>query len=205
MLLRSALVLGALVALTLPAPLPAQSAERNASLNPGDAVHIQVWRQPELSGEFEITGAGTVAHPLYREVVVTGRSISEMEAELGRFLTRYESSPQFVVEALFRIPVAGEVRQPDVYSLRPETTVSQAIALAGGPTQRGRLDRVVLHRGGEETRIDLTDPRNELREMTVRSGDQIAVERRTDVFREYIAPSASIIAAAATVLRLFLD
>jgi polysaccharide biosynthesis/export protein VpsN len=203
--LRLGMATAAILILPLLAPVTGSAqSDGTVALSPGDAVQIQVWRQPDLSGEFEITGAGTIGHPLYRELTVAGRPFAEMESELRAFLARFDANPQFVVEPLFRIPVAGEVRVPDVYSLRPETTISQAIALARGPTERGRLDRVVLHRDGEEIRIDLTDPRNALREMTVRSGDQIVVERRVDVFREYIAPSASIIAAIATVARLFI-
>lgn len=201
--MKHGLWLAVAVCLLLPMPLIAQAANDAATLNAGDAVRIEVWRQPELSGEFEVTGSGVVGHPLYRQISVTGLPIDEVESAIEGFLVGFEASPQFVVEALFRIAVGGEVRQPDVYSLRPETTVSQAIALAGGPTERGRLERVVVRRDGRERSIDLTDPANELREMQVRSGDQIVVQRRTDIFREYIAPTASIVAAVATVLRLF--
>ncbi len=173
-------------------------------LGAGDLIHIQVWRQPEFSGEFEVSGDGTIAHPLYRQIRAAGRLVHEVEADVRAFLTQYLEAPNFVVEGFFRIGVAGEVRQADVYPLRPETTITRALAVAGGPTERANLRRVAVRRNGELHHLDLTSPDHSLRELQVRSGDEIVVERRRDIFREYVAPSASVIAAAATLISLLL-
>lgn len=177
------------------------SQEGTAELRPGDAVRIAVWRMPELSGEFEIAGDGTIAHPLYRTVRVTGAGQAELERRVRERLLQFETNPQFVVEPLLRVSVGGEVRQPNLYSLRPEVTVAQAVARAGGLSERGRLDRVHLVRDGVRSTLDLVDPASGGGQLTVRSGDQIYVERRRDVFRELVAPVASVIAAVASVYR----
>lgn len=174
-------------------------------LRPGDVIRIDVWRQPELSGEFEVSGAGSVVHPLYRSVTVAGRPMPEVESTLRTFLQTYESNPNFVAEGLFRVAVGGEVRQPDVHLLRPGTTVAEAVAMTGGISDQGRLDRVILRRGDQEFRLDLTDPATRIRQTTVRSGDEIVVERKSHVFREVIGPSASVVAAVAALARLFVD
>jgi polysaccharide biosynthesis/export protein VpsN len=175
-----------------------------AVLGSGDVLRVEVWRQPEFSGEFEVTMGGSIAHPLYRGIGVAGRDLDAVEEDIRAFLQEFVGEPNLVVEGFVRISVGGEVRQPDVYPLRLDTSVARAVALAGGPTDRGAWDRVVVRRGGEELRLDLTDPATHLRELEVRSGDEIVVERRRDIFREFVAPSASVVAAIATVLRLIL-
>ncbi|HLE56049.1 MAG TPA: polysaccharide biosynthesis/export family protein, partial [Rhodothermia bacterium] len=74
----------------------AQSAGGPQALNPGDQIRIMVWRNPELSGDFTVAANGTVNHPLYREVQVTGISMSAVEDRLRTFLARYTTNPQFV-------------------------------------------------------------------------------------------------------------
>lgn len=174
------------------------------TLNPGDMVRITVFRKPELSGEFEIAADGTIRHPLYREVQVTGIPVVEAEGRLREFLRRYETSPQFVVEPRLRVGVGGEVRQPGLLTLAPEVTLAQAVALAGGPTERGYLEQVRVFRGGQELSLDLTRPNEGLASTPVRSGDQLVVQRRRSVFRDVVAPAASITAALGTILNIIL-
>lgn len=202
-----AALLRGVFALALLAPAPALSAQPAADppvLSPGDQVRIVVWENAGMSGEFEVAADGTIAHPLYREVRVAGLPLPQVEAGVRRVVQTFEESPQLLVEPLFRVSVTGEVRQPNVWVLRPEATLLQAIARSGGPTERGRLDRVRLVRGGREQVLDLSRPELGHGQMPVRSGDQLRVERRSDVFRETLAPVASLVAAAAAVARLFI-
>ena len=181
------------------APLPAPA----PTLAPGDAVRITVWRKEELSGEVEVSADSTLAHPLYRGIRAVGIPFPELEARIRARLLDFETNPQFVVQPLLRVAVGGEVRQPNLYAVGPEVTVLQALALAGGLSDRGRIDRVQLVRGGVSQVLDLTRPETGSTLVTVRSGDQIFVQRRRDVFREYVAPVASIVAAVAALARAF--
>lgn len=176
------------------------------TLSPGDVVRITVWRKPELSGEFAIASDGSILHPLYRDLRVTGTPLAAVESQLRDFIARLETNPQFVIEALFRVSVEGEVRQPNVYNLRPETTIAQAIALAGGPTERGRRDRIRLVRGdGQVTRVDLRGTAaGQNGRLSVRSGDRIVVERAPDVFREVVTPTLSILGSIAAIVSVVL-
>jgi polysaccharide biosynthesis/export protein len=126
-----------LSAIVIAAPAHAQSAEV-VGFSPGDVVRISVWRQPELSGEFYIMSDGTIVHPLYRGVKVTGIPFTDVEARIRAILAEYEATPQFVIEPLLRIAVGGEVGTPNLYTVPPETTIAQAVALAGGPTREAR-------------------------------------------------------------------
>jgi polysaccharide export outer membrane protein len=200
------LVLAA-AALLLAAPaaraqLPGSAAADSITLRPGDAVRVMVWRQPELSGEFTIGPDGSVMHPLYRELRVTGATLPVLDQRMRAILSRYGNSPEFVIQPLFRVAVGGNVRLPNLYTFPPGTTVAQAIATAGGPSERGRLRKVKLVRDGRERMLDLTQPTVEMAEMPVRSGDQILVGRYTDILREYIGPISSLVAAAAMLVQV---
>jgi len=167
-------------------------------------VRITVWRQPELSGEFEIAADGTVTHPLYREVEVAGVPVATAEARLREFLQRFEANPEFVVQPLFRVAVGGEVRQPSLYAFPPAVTLARAVALAGGPSERGRLDEVLLVRDGRTVEVDLTRAEGGLAHTGIRSGDQIMVSRRSAFFRDYMLPAVSLVSLALNITTLIL-
>lgn len=197
--LRSVLAFCALIAspCSLSGQLPPPS---KAYLRAGDALEITVWRRPELSGTFRILSDGSLEHPLYANVSVANRTIEEARQEIATLLLDYESEPRFVIAPKLRVAVGGEVRQPNLYSLAPEMTVAQAVAAAGGVMPNARLDRVRLLRDGVEYRIDLTRGDDALATMQIRSGDRIFVDRKVSVWREYIAPAGSILAAVVSLL-----
>ena len=195
--------------LTLPAQVgepvtagPAATSE--PVLQPGDLVRIAVWQQPAWSGDFEVAADGTIRHPLYRGVKVTGVPFSVAEDRMRTFLRRYEETPTFSMYPLFPVIVSGDVRDPKLYTLPPEATVAQAIALAGGSTERGQLDRVRLVRGGQEVALDLTRPETGAAATPVRSGDQIIVPRKRNLFQEYVVPASSMIGGLVGLVNLLL-
>jgi protein involved in polysaccharide export with SLBB domain len=173
-------------------------------LRPGDAVRITVWRKPEMSGEFAVAGDGSITHPLYRSLRVTGMPLATAEGRLRMFLQQFETNPEFVMEPLLHVAIGGEVVRPNLYTLRPETSVSDAVALAGGPTDRGRRDRVRLLRDGREIPLDLTRPQAGVAATPIRSGDQILVDRKHAVFRETIGPIITVAGATAAILNVIL-
>lgn len=183
---------------------PGASPRDSLVLRPGDAVRITVWRKPELSGEFAVAGDGSITHPLYRALRVTGMPLGTAEGRLRTFLQQYETNPEFVMEPLLHVAIGGEVVRPNLYTLRPETSVSNAVALAGGPTERGRRDRVRLLRDGGEVVLDLTRPQAGIAATSIRSGDQILVDRKRAVFRETIGPIITVVGATAAILNVIL-
>ena len=174
------------------------------ALGIGDVVRITVWRKPELSGEFVVLADGSLAHPLYRGLRLGGLSIAMAEEQMRGFLSQLEKNPAFVLEPLARVTVSGEVARSNVYSLRPETSVAMAVALAGGPTDRGRRDRVRLLRDNRTLLLDLTASDRGAARTTVRSGDEIIIERRRALFREYVAPVITVAGATAAIINVVL-
>lgn len=175
-----------------------------AVLQPGDALRITVWRQAELSGEFPIAEDGTITHPLLREVKVAGLPVANAESRVREYLERLETTPQFVVEPLLRVVVGGEVRNPSLYRLPPATSIAEAVALAGGVTDRARLERVRVFRDGREFLVDLTRPEAGAAQSPIRTGDQIYVEPKHSWLRDYVGPAASIGGLVLTVVNIMI-
>src|SRR5512141_1086928 len=180
------------------------TADPNQGLAPGDQLRIVVYRNAEMSCDCTIAGNGTIIHPLYREIQVIGVPLTTVEDRIRTFLTRYVQNPQFVIQPLVKIVVGGEVRTPNIYSVPPETTIAQAIAIAGGPTDRGLLNEVKVIRDRQEIKMDVSRPDSDAGVLQIRSGDQILIGRRGRSALEFIAPVTSTIAATAAILSLVL-
>ena len=105
-------------------------------LKPGDVLRVTVWRRPEFTGEFLVGPNGVLEHPLYQNVPVSNLPPDSVRANVQAFLSRYETTPQFYVEPLFRILVGGQVHAPGLINVPQSTTIPQAVALAGGPASR---------------------------------------------------------------------
>lgn len=195
----------ALVFLLLADSVAAQAgagAAANSVLGPGDLVRITVFRKPELSGEVEIAENGTLLHPLYRDLRAGGLTVQQLEPQLAAYLARFEAEPAFVVEPLVRVTITGEVRQPQIYTLRPSTTVFRAVTAAGGITAMGRPSRVLLIRGGVTQVVNVATPGSPGASEVTRSGDMIVVERRSNFVREVLAPAASLTSVLLGVINL---
>lgn len=169
-------------------------------LQPGDAVHIVVWDRPDWSGEFEVKGDGTLRHPQYNQLKVTGIPVTEIPALVQSFVAQFQRSP-VDVEPLLKVTVDGAVRTPNAYTLPPEATLIDALAKAGGATDAGRLDQVVLIRDGQDRKVDLTlQGRSTTPPIVIHSGDRIVVERRSTTLRDIATPIASLAAVVLSVI-----
>ena len=211
------LCIAAIGLITLSSSSPAQAgpapplllnypSDSSVVLAPGDIVRITVWRNTELSGEFTVAPDGSITHPLYREVKVAGVPLTEVERRIGAFLSRYgEANAAFAVTTLIRVFVGGEVRTPNVYAVPPGSTVSQALAAAGGPNERARLNEVQILRNTHRFALDLTSTDPRVMQAQVRSGDQIFVPRTHNVFTEYVVPASSLLAAAAAIASIIVQ
>ena len=203
LLKRLSFAFAALIAASsLGAQTPADASSQG--LAPGDQLRITVYRNVEMSCDCTIAGNGTIIHPLYREVQVIGVPLSTVEDRIRTFLSRYVQTPQFVIQPLMKIVMGGEVRTPNIYSVPPETTIAQAIAIAGGPTERGQLNQVKVIRDRQEIRMDISRPDSDAGVLQIRSGDQILIGRRGRSALEYISPITSSIAAAAAIASILI-
>jgi polysaccharide export outer membrane protein len=161
-----------------------------------------------MSGDFIVGPDGTITHPLYQAVRVGGIPFTTAQANLRNFLARFEQDPQFVAEPLVRVAVSGEVGRPQVYALRPETSIAEAVAQAGGPRETGNREKVRVLRKEPNGRqrefmVSLLDPEGaSSASLRVHSGDQIVIDRRHSFFRDIFLPGLSVLGSAASIYLL---
>lgn len=171
-----------------------------ATLHPGDSLRVAVWRNPEMSGAFLVANDGTLQHPLYQAIHVAQLPLDTVSARIGSFLTQFATTPQFVVQPAFHIVVRGEVRNPAVYSVPLEATLGSAIAAAGGPTGDASLRQVLLVRDQHTYHLDLSDPAVAWTATPIRSGDQIIIGRKSNLFFGTVLPLITASAAIASLI-----
>ncbi|MGC9953112.1 MAG: polysaccharide biosynthesis/export family protein [Rhizomicrobium sp.] len=150
------LVLAALAIGAAATPVRAQttaSIEQTYRLGAGDKVQVNVFGQPDLSGDFVVDGTGFVQLPLIGQVKASGLSIREFETEVANALRngQYLKDPRVSVEVVNYRPfyIIGEVNKPGEYPYVNDMSVLNAIALAGGYTFRADDSVVYIRRNGE--------------------------------------------------------
>jgi len=168
---------------TIPAQAPGVDTTTSPlAIRPGDVVKIQVWGHDELSGEFPVDENYNLLFPLVGSINVRDVTVSQLRERLNTELSQLFQRPFFTLTPLFRVAVLGEVYKPGLYSVDPTLTVFDLLALAGGPTRQANQRKLQLIRGGEAVRVSLEPAaiaRSTLRELGVRSGDQLVMGRAT--------------------------
>lgn len=161
-------------------PPPTPLVGSTQTLRPGDVLKIVVWGQIEYSGDYQIDERGVLEYPVIGELDVRELTVSQLRDRIRQGLETIFNSPFVTVRPQFRMAVLGKVERPGLYIVDPTLSVLDVVALAGGPSASGNLNRVKLLRGGEELRLGVEGGvrGRTLQEIGVRSGDQIIVPRR---------------------------
>ena len=130
-------------------PLP-PDANIDYRLGSGDKLRVIVFGEPDLSGEFDVSGSGKVALPLIGQVDAAGRTLSEFEAAvIAKLMEGYLNNPRVSVEVMNYRPfyIYGEVSNPGQYPYTNGMTALNAIAVAGGYTYRANTNQIYITRG----------------------------------------------------------
>lgn len=166
-----------------PEPSPALHEKHSEQfLQPGDVVRLRIWREPDLSGDFQIGTDGVVVFPLIGPRQVTNLTPDVLKAELIDAYSTFLRNPSIEVQPLRRINIYGAVRQAGLYPVDPTMTLADALALAGGATTNGDLDAVELIRNGERISGQLRQD-SRIAELAIRSGDKLYVPERSWISR----------------------
>ena len=162
---------------TMPAPVSAGAAA-TFSLQPGDVLSIEVWREPDLTGQFRVDEDGYVVVPLLGRMRAADVPIDELRESLHAAYAADLRNPSIVITPLRRVYVLGEVSAPGLYTVDPTISIAGAVAMAGGANSQGSLQniRVVSAEGVEQEGLRVDSP---LAQSGITSGDQIFVGRRS--------------------------
>lgn len=158
-------------------------AEENVyRLGAGDLVSISVYDEPDLSLELRIGLSGNISYPLLGDVKVAGLSPKELEVKLVEKLKGpYLIDPSVNVTIMEYRPfyVTGEVEKPGSYAFHPGLTVSRAISISGGFTERASKGKIyVVHDSSFQSDSDVSIEKRRINIAdVVRPGDVITVEQ----------------------------
>jgi polysaccharide export outer membrane protein len=159
---------------------PAQESAVQPSyrLGAGDKLRITVFGQKDLTGTYQVDGAGLLSFPLVGQIPAGGLTADQLGQSLvSRLKPDYLKDPSVSVEVLTYRPfyVVGEVKTPGGYPYVANMTVLNAVALAGGFTYRARENSFYVTRSdkdGGKVKLDATP------DTPVEPGDVITVRER---------------------------
>ena len=119
-------------------------------IGPEDVIQISVWKNDTLSRTVPVRPDGKISLPLLNDVQAAGLTAMQLRDTLARELAQYLTNPEVSVIVSdvqsFRVSVLGEVQKPGVLRLGSTTTILEAIAMAGGLTERASPHRIVVVR-----------------------------------------------------------
>ncbi|TWT21075.1 polysaccharide export protein [Luteimonas marina] len=163
-----------------------------------DLLEIAVFGVSELTHQARVNSNGMINVPLIGGVMAGGKTVPELEKELGaRYADGYLQNPQvtvFVKEYTSqRVTLEGALKKPGIYPLTGKTSLLQAVAMAGGTDEFADLEGVVLFRHIEGKRMAAAYDlrlvrRGELEDPQVYGDDVIVIERSgsKSAFREFL-------------------
>jgi len=127
-----------------------------------DVVRISVWKDPSLSTDAIVRPDGTITMPLVGELRAAGRTTAELQQEATPRLAAFVKDAVLTVSIVevnsYQFTVAGAVEHPGLFNSRSYLTVSEALALAGGPTRYASTGDIVIVRtlrNGAKQRIPI--------------------------------------------------
>jgi len=200
---RPLLVAGALVFPLTPRTIAAQTAAAppamgvNQVLRPGDMVRLRIWREPDLSGDFNVDEQGVAVFPKIGPVRVGALATDSVRSLLVGSYTQFLQNPSVEVTFLRRVNVLGWVKSPGLYHVDATMTLADVLAMAGGVESDGNQKKIELYREGQLVSSALS-PQSLLSDLSVRSGDQLRVPQRNWFSRN----SATVIGASLTAVAL---
>ncbi len=131
-----------------------------------DVLRITVFGRPDsssgssdISRDTEIRNDGMISYPLIGDIMAAGLTIPQLQREIVTKLKEYIVDPkvdiQIVKYASRDVSILGEVENPHVIYLKGRTTLLEAIARAGGLTEKANLKGAYIIRKGKIIPIDL--------------------------------------------------
>jgi protein involved in polysaccharide export with SLBB domain len=170
-------------------PVSADSEPVSRTLRPGDIVKVQVFGHDELSGEFPIDENDSLLLPIVGGFSIKDMTVADLRGRIRREYGQLYTQSFVSVTPLFRVAVLGEVVRPGLYSVDPTMTIYQVLAQAGGALRTGKENGMRLIRGGQQFSVPVNAAAlasATLRELGVRSGDQIVVPRRAIPYETWL-------------------
>ena len=137
-------------------------AQNRYLMGPGDEIRLTVYNQPDLTTEGQISGDGTMEIPLLGSVQLAGRSSADaarmiadhyvrgdflQDAHVNILITKYRSQS---------VAILGKVNNPGKLVLEGPTSLTDALAFAGGVAETGSEHLILIRtdKNGKQERYE---------------------------------------------------
>jgi polysaccharide export outer membrane protein len=131
-----------------------------AALAPGDVFEVRVYREPDLTGIFQVAPDGSIDYPLLGSLRVEGATSSQVATRIREGLAQGYIREPFVTVTVKefqsrRVYILGQVEKAGTFRYEEGMSIIQLVTLAGGFNRAARRNDVVVTRteNGVETRI----------------------------------------------------
>jgi polysaccharide export outer membrane protein len=142
-----------------PAPAPTQAALEEYRVGPEDVLEIAVWKNPELTRTVAVRGDGRISLPLINDIQAAGLTPMDLRDIVSKGYSKFDETAEVsvIVKEIhsFKVSVLGMVRLPGRFDLHSQTTVLEALAMAGGLTEFAKKDRIQVIRSDGRSRKNL--------------------------------------------------
>ena len=163
-----------------------------------DLLEVSVFGIEDLSRSVRVNSNGQISLPLIGGVMAGGKTIPELERDIGAKLeSGYVRDPQvsvFVKEFTSQqVTLEGALKKPGIYPLTGKTTLIQAISMAQGLDDLADLSGVIVFRTIDGKRMGAVYDLAQVRAGTAPDpqiyGDDVIVVEKSgsrSAFREFI-------------------
>ncbi|MER9791295.1 polysaccharide biosynthesis/export family protein [Mesorhizobium sp. M0213] len=140
---------------------PPQNTQNGAEqpLSPNDVLEVNVFQVDNLSRTVQVDSGGQISLPLIGTITAAGKTVRQLEQEIETaYGANYLQSPDvtiFVKESIGqRITVDGEVNRAGIFPVTSNSSLLDAIALAGNFSPVGDASKVFVYRNiGQNTLV----------------------------------------------------
>ena len=150
----------------------------------GDKLRVEVYKDPQMSQSLQIRPDGKITLPLVGDVAAAGKTPAALRDTLTTSLKDYITNPVVTVIVIEAQPqtvsVIGEVNTPGTHPIKAQTTVIEALAMAGGFKDFANTKNITIQRstptGTTRIKFNYKDAiKSETKQMCVQPGDVIIV------------------------------
>ncbi len=165
----------------------AESQSKNYTVQPGDVLHVAVWKEEDLTVDVLVRPDGHFSFPLAGDIDGNGKNAQQITAELSKKIQKYIPDPVITVSVVQilgnKIFVIGKVNAPGEFIMSHDIDVMQAMSMAGGAATFAGLNKIkILRRDdkGKQTAIpfryaDVEAGRNLDQNILLKPGDVVVV------------------------------
>lgn len=162
---------------------PAQPAETEYVIAPGDVLGVRVFNQEGMSGRARVRADGRISLPFVNDVEAAGQTPAALARRLQARLKEFINNPVVTVSleeaGPIQISVLGEVVHPGVFPVQSGANVLQGLAAAGGLGPFASLDRIfVLRKTPPGSKVPLVRVRFTYQKLVRAEGRSVAFRLR---------------------------